>query len=184
MDPSRFLRTKPVLAGWIASPLILIGVVYHGAGWYCASMEARLVRDRALLEVMPDLLNGLHRGRDELKAFSRGAVDPDRLNDMSLSWGDIAARQGFTLESARLDPPPRSPSNSRLASIANLEGAGSLVSVLNLLDALQTPRQLVSVENASIRLAATSDSPPRYRTRFVLHYYRLETAGPSPAPTP
>jgi hypothetical protein len=97
------------------------------------------------------------------------------MNDMSLQFGEIAARQGFNLDAARLAPPTRGEADPRLALIANLDGSGTLFSVLQLLDALQGPRELVSVESATIRLVPT-ELPPRYQARCVLHYYRLGAA--------
>lgn len=179
MDPGIFLRSRVTVAAWIATPLLLIVIAHHGTRLYCQAVEVRLVQDRAMMEILPDLMNGQHRARAALDRFSSGSNEPVAIDDLGLLVKEASDNSSFQLESDQVSEEAQNPDTKDGSWSVQVAGKGTLLSMMRFLETLQQPKHLVTVETASVRLLTGLGHEQTYRGRFVLYYSQLN---PSPAP--
>lgn len=173
MDPASFLRSRTVLAVWVAVPLILILCVYQGTNLYCRRVEVHLAQDRAMMEILPDLMTGLNRARETLGKFAIGDSAPAGSENVDLFLSEAPANHGFQLGSVQVSENAARKGDQSPYTSVNLEGRGTLLSMMRFLEILQQPNYLVTVESANVRLLAEGQEEPLYAGQFVLHYMTL-----------
>ncbi len=171
MDPATFIRNRTTIAAWIAAPLVLIVLVYQGSRLLCHSAEAQLVQDQTMMEIIPDLMNGLHRAQEALNQFS--LKDAENIQDIGLFLNETSDEHGFQLISVQVSEKSTKPKRTDPLLTLRLEGNGTLLSMMRILEILQRPNFLVTVETASVQLNSGSQEEHPYRGRFVLHYYEV-----------
>lgn len=179
MDSGIFLRSRATVAGWIAGPLLLMCLVHQGTRLHCQAIEDRLEHERAMMEIIPDLLTGLHRARASRNRFAVNTDRPASTANVGAFLTESSDHHGFQLESVQIAEQPEKPGKEAPRLSVQVEGRGTLPAMMRFLETLQQPSFLVSVESANVQLVASPAADPSYQGRFVLHYWKL---APSPPP--
>jgi hypothetical protein len=174
MDPGVFLRNRRVLAGWLATPLTAIMVVFVGVRWYCHQVKETLIEERAMMDILPDLLEAEDRVKEARAAFVNVSSDASGMDQISLLVNAASERYGFNLTSFSISDSIQSKQSPIPFVPVRLSGDGSLLATTQFLDRLQQSEPLFCIEKATIRMSSKSTGQREYVGDFELHYYRLD----------
>ncbi len=177
MDLGVFVKRKATFWAWLLLPLLAMLVLYHALNVHCTLVEERLARRRMVLGLVPQIQGRLGVARDVVQGFAMQGKDrASMVGDAGTRTGEIARRNGVTINSLRVDEPdPLKQPNSKMISV-ELKGEGSLLSLLSFLNELHSPLHLSLVQSGTLQLSS-GVGDVIYETELTVRCFQESSGG-------
>lgn len=156
MDLGIFRRNKSTFWAWIVLPALAVVVAYSVSNVYCASVEDRLYRRKAVLGILNDVEAHMKIAKDVVCAFAvMGGGQATAAEDVSTRMSELARRRGFRIDSLQVKDLVNTVTTDEETSQAltiEMQGEGDMLALMQFMNDLHSPQHLTVVDSALLKL--------------------------------
>jgi hypothetical protein len=189
MKLSKLKKGRLELAVCIVMPLLVLAAIAIPGYLYGWHVKQELMERSACLEQVPEMERQLAEARKVLQPYAVAGVKGDMASELTLSAEKAAQTFGFEARAVNVEKQPGSGAEAWSDYSVIFNGAGSLKSIIGMLDFMEHPSQRFQVRQ--VTLTAKGFIPePTYDGDVVLTFRAVDPAavsgtggGTAPLPT-
>ncbi len=131
MDSARFIRSRSVLAAWLAVPALLLLIAEFGSSGFCEKSTGSYKRDVALQELIPRMMAELKTFDGFIKDYELSASAGRPIEDLHIALlNETAAAKNFAITALSVVQEPVGAAEQGVSRLSiKLKGFGSAAEV-------------------------------------------------------